>query len=103
MPGKELELSTQDQKNKYGHLGNEILFPMATNPNNTQGQIEGATAILEDRGNVITDDGNLQKTRTTQQTDVNGIHHELIEVVENGKMISRTVDGVAITGNIVQF
>lgn len=96
-------MSTQIQRDSYAGFGNEILFPLATDPAASKTANEGARAILEDRGNVITAEGRLQKTRTTKYRDNYGVPHELIEVVENGKMVSRTVDGVSITGNIVQF
>lgn len=90
-------MSTQLQKDAYGHLGNERLKPMAVAGN------AGAIAILEDRGNVLTDEGHLRKTRSWIYTDGMGVEHDCQEVVEDGKMVGRTVDGVAITGNIVQF
>lgn len=92
-------MSTQAQKSSHGHLGNEVLFPMAV-----QGDA-AAEAILEERGNVLTDDvpKRLRKTRVSKYRDVYGMEHELVEVVENGKMQMRTVDGVSITGNVVPF
>lgn len=104
-------MSTQAQKEKYGHLGNEILYPLCL----VDPPDKDAEAILKDRGNIITKPvvdadgvvivpgGKLRKTRVKQYRDAHGGRHELIEVVENGKMVSRTVDGVSITGNIVQF
>jgi len=90
-------MSTVTQRKSHGTLGNERLFPMALEGD------EAAVAILGDRGNVVTPEGKLRKTRTSKYRDAHGMIHELIETVENGKMIERTVDGVVISGNIVQF
>lgn len=90
-------MSTEAQRILYGNLGNERLKPMAIDGD------KAAIAILADRGNVLTDENHLRKTYTNSYSDQKGVEHQEIRVVEDGKLVSRTVDGVAITGNIVQF
>jgi len=90
-------MSTYKQQQSHGHMGNELLYPMAKEGD------EASIAILKDRGNVVTTEGKLRKSRTRQYRDGFGIVHELTEIVENGKLIERTIDGVAITGNVVPF
>lgn len=90
-------MSTQAQKNSHGHLGNELLKPMAMTGD------AAAEAILADRGNVLTPEGKLRKTRTTKYRDAHGMQHEVVVVVEDGKMVGKEIDGVPITGNIVSF
>lgn len=93
-------MSTEAQRNSHGRFGNEILYPLALSGNAGSA---AAAAILADRGNEITPEGKLRKTRTTQYMDQRGQPHELIQVVENGKMVEESVDGVAITGNVLRF
>lgn len=90
-------MSTAEERMSHGGLGNERLKPMALLGD------EAAVAILLDRGNVLTDEGRLRKERTSLFRDRFGIEHELYEVVVDGRMVQRAVDGVAITGNIIPF
>lgn len=90
-------MSTVTQRRSHGHLGNELLFPMAL-----QGDA-AAVAVLEDRGNTITNEKRLRKTRTSKFIDKLGVEHELYQVVEDGKLVHEAVDGVELPSNIVRF
>lgn len=75
-------------------FGNEVLKPLAVEGD------EEAIRILKSRGNVIDGEGRLVKTsKRTRHVYVDGvfIKNEVIEeIVRDGRLVERRIDGVVV-------